>query len=277
MRNEQIEDHQEEGFERHIPLIRDIVCRVARRRGLDRDEIDEFNSYVMLRFVESDWAPLRQFSGRSTLRTYLVTVVCRQFLDYRIRLWGRWRPSARASCLGPVAVRLERLVNCEKRSVREALEMIRSEPGSALTEDELLNIARQLPHRASPRFDGETDLDQLASDACAEERLLDRDRRRLIEKVTNKLAQALQGLPEESRRMLEMRYGEGLQVRRIAEILETDSKPLYRQFERCLRALRCILEREGLSKDDVMGLIGCPEDPWDAGLILAGNPGPTRE
>ena len=50
------------------------------------------------------------FEGRSQLRTYLITVVQRHFLDDRNARWGKWRPSSIARRIGPIAVLLDLLV-----------------------------------------------------------------------------------------------------------------------------------------------------------------------
>src|SRR4029453_14108130 len=46
----------------------------------------------MLRLVEDDYDVLRRFQARSSLPTYVTVVIQRLFLDYRNRLWGKWRP-----------------------------------------------------------------------------------------------------------------------------------------------------------------------------------------
>ena len=64
-----------------------------------------------LKLIDDDYQILRGFRERSSLRTYLSTVVERLFLDYRIRQWGKWRPSAQARRAGALAVRLEALLH----------------------------------------------------------------------------------------------------------------------------------------------------------------------
>jgi hypothetical protein len=47
------------------------------------------------------------------------------FLDYRNRLWGKWRPSAEAKRLGPTAILIERLVARDGWAVDQVIEMVR--------------------------------------------------------------------------------------------------------------------------------------------------------
>lgn len=55
----------------HRSLIDDVVRFVVRRRGLRDDDAEEFAASVRLRLVESGYDILKQFEGRSSLRTYL--------------------------------------------------------------------------------------------------------------------------------------------------------------------------------------------------------------
>src|SRR5262245_17632488 len=111
-------------FLKSLPAIDGAVTYVCRRHRLSADEADDFSSEVRVHFIERNYEPLRRFEGRSTLRTYLITVVNHLFLDYRNRLWGKWRPSAEASRIGPVAIQFERLVIRDGWSVEQAKELL---------------------------------------------------------------------------------------------------------------------------------------------------------
>ena len=62
--------------------------RVARRHRLPDHEADDLRSAVHLKFIENDYEVLRRFEGRSTLATYLTSIVTRQLLDNRNAEWG---------------------------------------------------------------------------------------------------------------------------------------------------------------------------------------------
>src|SRR5438067_6487981 len=94
-----------------LPVIDDVTALVCRRHRLSGAEAEDFASEVRLHFIARDSDVLRRFEGRSTLRTFLSVVIHRLFLDYRNRLWGKWRPSAEARRLGPTAILAERLVS----------------------------------------------------------------------------------------------------------------------------------------------------------------------
>lgn len=93
-----------------LSIIDEVTGQLCRRHRLSSDESDDFRSKVRLHFSQRDFDALRRFEGRSSLQTYLIVVISRLFLDYRNRLWGRWRPSTEAEPLGPSAIPIERLV-----------------------------------------------------------------------------------------------------------------------------------------------------------------------
>jgi RNA polymerase sigma factor for flagellar operon FliA len=104
------ESTRERRFLSALPEIESALLVVARRHRLTGSEAEEFASEAKLRFIEDSYAVLDRFQGRSSLRTYLVTVIHRIYLDYRRARWGKWRPSAAAIRLGETAVHLEALI-----------------------------------------------------------------------------------------------------------------------------------------------------------------------
>ena len=132
----------------HLDLINQIVRTVGRRRHLSATEQEDFASFVHLRLVDDDYAILRKFQNRSTLWTYLAAVIERLSLDFCAEKWGRWRPSAMAERLGPVAVaaraaRHSRLAHASKKRWRSCA----TNHDVALTHAELRRIWDQLPVR----------------------------------------------------------------------------------------------------------------------------------
>src|SRR5262245_55743361 len=109
-------------FLSQLPVLERVVAEVCRRNHLLGPEREDFESEVKLHVIAGDYHVLRQFKWRSSVHTYFTVVVQRQFLNYRNRLWGRWRPSAEATRLGAVAILLERLIVRDNWSFEEAQE-----------------------------------------------------------------------------------------------------------------------------------------------------------
>src|SRR5256885_1727253 len=97
-------DSSEQLLVENLPLLERIIEMICSRKGMDADEIEEFSAEVKFRLVNRDYAILKAFENRSSLRTYLAAVVSKLLLEYRNQRWGKWRDSANAQRLGPAAV-----------------------------------------------------------------------------------------------------------------------------------------------------------------------------
>lgn len=261
----------EQLFLDNLPRIERILASISRRHAFPEAEREEFAAWAKLRLVADDYAVLRKFEGRSTLSTYLTTVLANLFRDYRIHRWGKWRPSAEARRLGPVAVQLETLLARDGRSLAEAIAQLRGRLDVERPAEELERLATRLPQRARRRFEGEESLARLESAEGADDGVLDAERRALERQAEQALGRALAGLEPQVRLALKLRFADGLAVVEIAALLGEPVRPLYARLERSLGALRRALEAEGLDAARITGLVG-----W-AGLDLRVDFGPPPE
>src|SRR4051812_18706679 len=97
-------------FESSLDVIARICRAQARRYRLSEDDAEELTAAVRLRLLADDYAVLKKYAGRGSLKAYLEVVIRRTFLDRRIAEFGKWRPSTAAKRIGRVAVLLEQLV-----------------------------------------------------------------------------------------------------------------------------------------------------------------------
>ena len=75
-----------------------------------------------------------------------MTVVQRHYLDWRNKMWGKWRPCAEARRLGTTGVLFDTLVNREGLSHDEAIQAMCSNHG-IIGDSELVAVAARLPRR----------------------------------------------------------------------------------------------------------------------------------
>lgn len=256
-------------FEQQYDRIVRLIDVTAARRRLDRSERDELYSQVMLRIVEDDFAALRAFQERSSWRTYLVVLIQRSLLDIRVEKWGRWRPSARSQRLGPTAVLLDRRINRDGFAPDEAIADLLSR-GVAEDAAALEALADQIPRRGRRWFLREDEqLMALPSRQRADAEVEATERRRNAERIRAMLAAALELLSSSDRRLLALRFGQRWSVRRIADALSLEARPLYRRFERIKRRLRCHLTRHGCGWQEVREILGCRDVDLAVGLPVA--------
>ena len=236
-------------FVSNLETVNGILRFVCQRHKLTPTEAEEFGSEVRLRLVENDYEVLRRFQRRSSLRTYLTVVVQRIYLDYRNHVWGKWRPSAEARRLGPIAIRLETLLARDGLRFEQACEALRTNEGVVLTDAELAAIAVRLPLRLRRSVVGEEALQGVAAiESESDAGILSRERQNAARQVVNALSAAVQALQDQDRLILRLRFQENLSVADIARALHLEQKPLYRRFDALLQQLRNALEAAGIDR-----------------------------
>jgi RNA polymerase sigma factor (sigma-70 family) len=242
-------------FLEQLPTIDRIAAALCRRRGLHRDEAEDFGASVRARFVELDYAPLRSFRGEASLTTYLSVVIASWLKDYLVARDGRWRPSATAMRLGPVAVHLERLIVKRGASRVEAVAEVLNGADQPFSERELQAIIRQLPMRQPMRAISVAEEDaapiRTAESMQADATVVAAEQAADASRAEEALTVALSELAAEERLLVSMRFLDGNSIADIARSMRVDQKPLYRQLDRALQKLRVRLESSGISGADV--------------------------
>jgi len=234
-------------LEAHYDLIQQKLTHLGRRSGLPEHEAEELRSWALFKLVENDYRLLAAWEGRSSFSTYLTVLLFNFMRDYRIHVWGKWRPSAAAQRRGREAVLLERLWMRDGLSLDEAIRRLRTEHGVSLSPAELERIAVALPRRTGRRQVGEEVLRDVAVDGRVEARIEAKERLQAARKVRATLLPALRSLPAEERLLLKLHCEDGLSMAAISPILGRPQRELYSVRDRCLKKLRRALEEAGLS------------------------------
>ncbi len=79
-------------FLANLPTLERAVRASARRYGFTREEAEDLDSFVRLKLIEDNFRILRNYSGESTIESYLFVVVQRLALDHISHRHGHWRP-----------------------------------------------------------------------------------------------------------------------------------------------------------------------------------------
>lgn len=246
-----------EANRRWIQQVAEITCR---RNSIWGDDAEDFAALAAMKVVEDDYAVLRQFRGRSTLRTYLATVVVRRFHEWQRERWGRWRHSARAEQLGQAAKSLEALVYRDGYALRQAVEVLRSRGDLEASDGEAARLFAQIPVRTPHhRRAAQAPLDGIACVGETDGAVLDAEREARRRRVIEVLSGALARLDPEDQVLVRGRFGEGRSVADIARTLRCDQAPLYRRSERLCREMRAFMQGEGVTREDVRECLGLEE------------------
>ena len=243
----------EELFLANLGLIDRIAAFICRRNHLSTPDADDFVAQVRLKMIENDYAVLRKFENRSSLPTYLTTVVHRLFLEQRVQMWGKWRPSAEAQRLGDKAVTLERLITRDGYAFREAVQLLTTGERPEYSAAELEAIYLRLPVR-SPRpilvSDAES-AEAVPDHRSADERVMSEEEESAKRAAAKALDEAISRMEPEDQLILRMRFWSEKRVGDIASILSLDPKKTYKRLDRILAELRRELAgnpEAGLSK-----------------------------
>lgn len=242
-------------LETHLDLIQRKLHHLSRRSGLPDIEAEEFRSWALFKLIADDYRILGQWEGRSSFPTFLRVVLVNLMRDYRIHVWGKWRPCAVSRRRGPEGVFLERLLVRDGLSVEEAIERLRIEHGVTLPPEEVARLSA-LPRRPERWRVGEEELLHIPVDGQVETRIEERERACAAARLRELLVPLLRSLPAEDRLLLRLSFFEGLSIAAISPILGRPQRELYKVRERCLRTIRRSLAEAGVGSDQVRELIG---------------------
>jgi RNA polymerase sigma factor (sigma-70 family) len=243
-------------LETHLDLIQRSLRQVSWRSGLPGSEAEEFRAWALFKLVDDDYRILRSWKGRSSFPTFLSVVLMNLLRDYRVHLWGKWRPSAASRRGGPTGVLLERLVVRDGLSCAETCERLRAEHGIVLSQEEVASLSATFPRRQDRRRAGEEELLQIPVDGQVESRVMDWERERAARRLRELLVPLLRALPAEERLLLKLSFFDGLSMAAIAPVLGRPQRELYSVRDRCLAKIHRRLAESGLGADQVGGLLG---------------------
>lgn len=245
-------------FLEHLAWIERTLAHMAQRAGFRDEDAEDAAAFVRTRLIEDDYGVLGRFRGGSRLTTYLVTVMANLVRDYRVHLWGRWRPSASARRAGDVAVRLERLIHRDGLSRDEAVQTLLSRGDVHIEEGDLRRLVASLPDR--DRADRVAlDVETLpAGDDPAEAAVIGP----LVDRVRSALTAAISELPDEETVIIQLHFFEGLGRSDVARALGLEVKPFYRRFNRILVDLRERLEERGIDAETARAVVDSGGRGW---------------
>jgi RNA polymerase sigma factor (sigma-70 family) len=245
-------------YEEHLDLIEDVIRQICRRNRLAGADADDFRQEAHVKLLEA--RSVEKYQGRAAMRTFLTVVIQRIYLDYRIKQWGKWRPSVEARRNGPVAIKLEQLILRDGLTFEEAFETLKTNFDITESRERLEALVARLPLRVIRKTKGEEALVSMPDGAAPADAQFARDQvKARIVAVRDALGRALADLDSFDRMLITLVYWHGVRVVSIAKQTGQDYKRLFRRLEQLREQLRTILVDAGI---DPEGLFD-DEDPWD--------------
>jgi len=259
-------------YQAYLGPVRGAVKLVARRFRLTASDENELESELWIRLLADSGLALRRFHGRARIETYLVSIARNLLLDHRSKLWGRWRPSARATRYGAAAIQLERLIICHGLPSDIALEClgaIHPQVPRAVLED----FAAPLTRRARRK---QVSVDALAKYPSPELSPADvaafHDEACSAATLAGALAALVNGLEQQDRNLLVWRFLENRSVAEIASALAVEPRVLYRRCNLLLGRLRESLAAAGFDASSAASVLATGDGSFR--LQVHGQPFP---
>ena len=244
----------EEVFLTNLCLIDKAIGYVCHRNRISRDEEEEFGSYVKFKLIESNYAIIRKFEGRSAFSTYMTTVIQRMFFQYRVQMWGKWRPSAQARRLGDKGITLERLLTRDGYTYSEAVAVLTTGQPPVFSADEIEAIYVRLPVR-QPRPMLVAAMEIKDGGPSVEPALFSGERAVIARHTAATIDAAIATMEAEDQVILRMRFWNARTVPEIARALKLDDKKLYKRISKLLAQLKFTLEGAGVNAGAACGLL----------------------
>jgi RNA polymerase sigma factor (sigma-70 family) len=246
----------EDLFLLNLSLIDRAIGYVCHRNRIDRDEEEEFGSYVKFKLIESNYAIIRKFEGRSSLATYMTTVIQRMFFQYRVQMWGKWHPSVQAKRLGDKAITVERLLTRDGFAYSEVVATLTSGRDPAFTVAEVDAIYLRLPVRQPrPVLVSAVENTKNGPFVDTENELFRTERGEAARNTASTIDAALALMDPEDQLILRMRFWAGQKVPDIGRALGVDAKKLYKRIDKLLTQLKLALEKADIASADVYELL----------------------
>ena len=243
-------------FEQHLDEINRIVAYVCKRNHLPPQDCDDFRQHVHLKLLEDDCAVLGKFEGRSSLSTYLTTVIQRIFSQHRVHLWGKWRPSAEAKRLGDKAITIERMITRDDHTLQETIGILTTQAGATFTRAEIEALYVRLPPRQPrPVLVADNAIPEVEGPSAADDEVMRKQRELTARAMAAAMEPAIEEMDAEDRVILRMRFWHASKVPDIAAALRLDQKKLYKRIDKLGAVLADALQRAGFGRDAAAELL----------------------
>lgn len=233
----------------------DVINRIAeslcRRNGVRGADAEDFAADVRLKLLQDDYAVLRKYRGASSMTTFLTVVISNLFRDYRIRRWGRWRPSAEAKRRGQLAVMLEAAIYRDGCSFEQACNVLLQDDRLTVDRPALRAMLAELPRRGPRRGDlGDgSDIEEVPAASSADGEVLHHERDDRMAAAKAALGRAVNRLGSEDQLIVKLHYLEAMTVANVARAVGIPQKPLYTRLKRLLKTLSDDLAGQGIGPE----------------------------
>ena len=251
-------------------LIDRAIGYICRRNRISRDEGEDFGSYVKFKLIEGNYGIIRKFEGRASFSTYITTVIQRMFFQYRVQMWGKWRPSAKAKRLGDKGITVERLLTREGYTYGEVVSILTCGNDPRYTAAEIEAIYARLPVRQPrPMLVPLAGIAESEPVIETEDELFSAARGKKARHAAATVDTVMESMEPDDQLILKMRFWGGRKIPEIGRALGLDDKKLYKRINKLLSQLRLALERAGIAAADIAELLSHTDHEFSFAFSVA--------
>ena len=232
-------------------VIERVIRMISRRLRLSESDAPDFAQDARLWLIRD--GIISRFENRSSLVTFLFTAMFRFGVSWQQARRGRWRSSALAHRLGPEAIAAERLLDRDRLTEREVVEVLGTMGGQCPSE--IMDLVRTITANLGSRRSARVPL-QAASWGEPDAAMRDREADAAADRVRHALAETFARLAPQERQLLSMRFTSGQKISALAVLMGVDQRRMYIEFARLLGKVRTSIVALGVVREDVQRAIG---------------------
>jgi DNA-directed RNA polymerase specialized sigma24 family protein len=217
------------------------------------EEKDEYRSAITLRLLENKHKILSSFKGRSSVKTYLSSIIIRYFIDIHRSAVGRWRPSAVARSYGELGVEIERFYIKERWS---PLEIYRKLYGNKydITYDYVAELCSKLPVRHGYKK-SDIDLEIISIKSSEnnepETSIFIKASEVIMKEALNIVKEVIEKYRGKDKLALSMYFNDNMMISKIAAALDMKRHYVDKLIKDVMAEIRAKLKEKGINKEDI--------------------------
>lgn len=246
-------------FENNLKHIEEVIKSICTRKGIYGEDAKDFASHVKIQLIENDYQKIREFRGKSNIKTYLNTVITRIYIDMKRKEQGRWRPSEAAKRVGNVGVILEELINKHGHSFEEAYEILTTNHNISISKDEAYALYCKLPEKTASGMSidkGDEPLSTISDQALRPtEVLINRELNEKKARLLEIIEKIRPDLSPEDRLLLKMVFEDNRKISEIARLFKKERNEIDRRLKQILAKFKEGMLARGININDVMEVI----------------------
>lgn len=240
-------------FNDNIETIYSTINFFCRNKQIIGEDKKDFSSQILIKVIDNDYKVLRSYNKKSKLTTYLLTVISNYYIDLKRKEIKRWRPSKKSKNKGPIAVKLDELINKKNYTLEEAHDTLTINHNYNVTLDELSKIASEFKNSTRQiRKVSDTHLTTLTdNNPHTEEAIIKTEDQKTVNDMIRVSVKIRENLPGEAKLILKMRFFDDYSISQIGRMLNIKRHAVDKILKDSLKEIKDSLIKEDADFNEI--------------------------